>query len=183
MAFTGHVFLGMSVDGFISRPDDALDFLDRTDGSGEPGDAGFTDFVTSVDALLMGRGTYRVIAGVEEWPYQGKPVHVVSSTLDPGADPRITVHRSLDDAVGALDAAGYRRVYLDGGSTVRQLLARGRVQTLCLSRVPVLVGEGFSLFGPLPADVDLEHVSTEVLGGGMVQTTYRVRESSRGTTA
>ncbi len=66
---------------------------------------------------------------------------------------------------------------------MRQLLARGRVQTLTLSRVPVLVGEGFSLFGPLPHDVDLEHVSTEVLGGGMVQTTYRVRESSRDATA
>jgi dihydrofolate reductase len=88
----------------------------------------------------------------------------------------------VDGAVAALDAAGYARVYLDGGSTVRQLLARGRVQTLTLARVPVLIGEGFSLFGPLPADVDLEHVGTEVLGGGMVQTTYRVRESSPGAT-
>jgi dihydrofolate reductase len=74
-------------------------------------------------------------------------------------------------------------VYVDGGQTVRSMLARGRVKTLTLSRVPVLVGEGFSLFGPLPADVHLEHVSTQVLGGGMVQTTYDVRESSRPATA
>ncbi len=87
------------------------------------------------------------------------------------------MHRTLDAAVEALDAAGHARVYLDGGSTVRQLLARGRVQTLTLSRVPVLIGEGFPLFGPLPADVPLEHLSTEVLGGGMVQTTYRVTAS------
>ena len=177
MAFTGHVFLGMSVDGFIARPDDDLGWLESR--GAEAGDAGFTPFVASVDALLMGRGTYRVIAPHAEWPYQGKPVHVVSSTLDPAAAPRVTVHRTLDQAVAALDAAGYARVYLDGGATVRQLLARGRVQTLTLSRVPVLIGEGFSLFGPLPADVPLEHVSTEVLGGGMVQTTYRVGESSR----
>lgn len=183
MAFTGHVFLGLSVDGFIARPDDGLDFLEVTDGSGSPGDAGFTDFVSSVDALLMGRGTYRVIAPEAEWPYQGKPVHVVSSTLDPGADPRVTVHRTLDEAVAALDAAGHERVYVDGGQTVRSMLARGRVQSFTLSRVPVLVGEGFSPFGALPADVHLEHVSTEVLGGGMVQTTYDVRESSRPATA
>ena len=152
-------------------------------GGAEAGDAGFTPFVGSVDALLMGRGTYRVIAPHAEWPYQGKPVHVVSSTLDPAAHPRITVHRTLDAAVAALDAAGHARVYVDGGQTVRSMLARGRVQTLTLSRVPVLIGEGFSLFGPLSADVDLEHVATEVLGGGMVQTTYRVRESSRHATA
>jgi dihydrofolate reductase len=181
MAFTGHVFLGLSVDGFIARPDDGLDFLEVTDGSGSPGDAGFTEFVASVDALLMGSGTFRVIAPHDDWPYQGKPVHVVSTTLDP--DPRVTVHRTLDEAVAALDAAGHDRVYVDGGQTVRSMLARGRVKTLTLSRVPVLVGEGFSLFGPLPADVHLEHVSTQVLGGGMVQTTYDVRESSRPATA
>ncbi len=174
MTFTGHVFLGMSVDGFIARLDDDLGWLESR--GGEAGDAGFTPFVDSVDALLMGRGTYRVIAPHEEWPYQGKPVHVVSTTLDPDADPRITVHRTLDRAVAALDDAGYRRVYLDGGRTVQSLLALGRVQTLTLSRVPVLIGEGFTLFGRQPADVDLEHVETTVLGGGMVQTTYRVRE-------
>lgn len=175
MTFTGHVFLGMSVDGFLARLDDDLGWLESR--GAEAGDAGFTPFVASVDALLMGRGTYRVIAPHAQWPYQGKPVHVLSSTLDVGADPRITVHRTLDAAVEALDAAGHARVYLDGGSTVRQLLARGRVQTLTLSRVPVLIGEGFPLFGPLPADVPLEHLSTEVLGGGMVQTTYRVTAS------
>ncbi|SCX56828.1 Dihydrofolate reductase [Klenkia marina] len=181
MTFTGHVFLGLSVDGFIARHDDGLDFLETTDGSGSPGDAGFTAFVESVDALLMGRGTYRVIEPHGEWPYQGKPVHVVSSTLDPAADPRVVVHRDLDEAVAALEAAGYGRVYVDGGQTVRTMLACGRVQTLTLSRVPVLVGEGFSLFGPLPGDVHLEHTSTEVLGGGMVQTTYRVQGPAAGT--
>jgi dihydrofolate reductase len=176
MTFTGHVFLGMSVDGFIARDDDSLDFLS---GSGEgAGDAGFTPFVDSIDALLMGRGTYDVIAGEQEWPYQGKPLHLLSTTVADDADPRVAaVHRTADDAIAALDDTGYRRVYVDGGRTVRELLARGRIQTLTLSRVPVLIGSGASLFGPLPRDVELEHVSTEVLGGGMVQTTYRVRES------
>lgn len=179
MTFTGHVFLGLSVDGFIARPDDDLGWLESR--GAEAGDAGFTPFVASVDALLMGRGTYRVIAPSDEWPYQGRPVHVLSSTLAADADPRVTVHRTLDDAVAALEAAGYGRVYLDGGRLVRSMLARGRVQTLTLSRVPVLIGEGHTLFGPLPGDVDLEHVETTVLGGGMVQTTYRVREQGPAT--
>ena len=48
---------------------------------------------------------------------------------------------------------------------------------MTLSRVPVLIGEGVPLFGSLTADVALEHVRTDVLDGGMVQTKYRVLPS------
>jgi len=170
--FRGCVFLGLSVDGFIARPDGDLSWL--TSRGEAAGDAGFTPFVESVDALIMGRGTYDVIAGETEWPYLGRPVHVLSSRLAVDADSRITVHVGLDEAVAALSAAGYRRVYVDGGRTVGSFLAAGLIDELTLSRVPVLIGQGPSLFGPLPTDVDLEHVRTEVLTGGMVQTTYRV---------
>ncbi len=172
MAFSGCVFLGLSVDGFIARPDGDLSWL--TDRGAAAGDAGYTEFMAGIDALVLGRSTYDVVVGFGEWPYGERPVHVLSTTLAPDADPRVTVHADLDAAITALDDAGYGRVYLDGGRTVRSFLAAGRVAELTLSRVPVLIGEGASLFGPLPADVALEHVRTEVLGGGMVQTTYRV---------
>jgi dihydrofolate reductase len=181
--FTGSVFLGMSVDGFIARLDDDLSFLDggsdsTTPDDGEGGDYGFAEFVAGIDALLMGRGTYKVIEDVDEWPYQGKPVHVLSTTLEPGADPRITVHRSFDEAVAALAGAGYRRVYVDGGRTVHQFLRAGLVADLTLSRVPVLIGTGHTPFGELAADIPLEHVRTRTFRGGMVQTTYRVVRST-----
>ena len=179
--FTGSVFLGMSVDGFIARPDGDLSWLTGGGEAGGPpddgagGDFGFAAFVSAVDALVMGRGTYEFLAPMTEWPYQGKPVHVLSTTLAQGADDRITVHRSFDAAVAALSAAGYRRVYVDGGRTVHAFLAAGLIADLTLSRVPVLIGAGHTPFGPLPADVALDHERTEVMAGGMVQTTYRVR--------
>jgi dihydrofolate reductase len=181
VSFTGSVFLGMSVDGFIARSDGDLSWLTGgAEAGGAPddgggGDFGFSRFVSSIDALVMGRGTYEFLAPLDEWPYQGKPVHVLSTSLEPDADPRVTVHRSFDEAVAALDAAGYRRVYVDGGRTVRAFLAAGLVGDLTLSRVPVLIGSGHTPFGELPADVALEHEHTEVFPGGMVQTTYRVR--------
>lgn len=171
-AFSGCVFLGLSVDGFIARPDGDLSWL--TSRGEAAGDAGFTPFVESVDALVMGRATYEVISGETDWPYLGRPVHVLSSKVGSDADPRIIVHASFGDLVAALGAAGYRRVYVDGGRTVRTFLEAGLIDELTLSRVPVLIGEGPSLFGPLPSDINLEHVRTQVLGGGMVQTTYRV---------
>ncbi|MCV2488136.1 dihydrofolate reductase family protein [Geodermatophilus sp. YIM 151500] len=199
-SFTGHVFLGMSVDGFIARPDGDLSFLfgdgegtgdapaapgggGGSDGGpdggsdGEPeDDFGFGAFLDGIDALLMGRSTYDFIAGEREWPYRGKPLHVLSTTLEDGADARVAgVHRSLAEAVAALDAAGHRDVYVDGGRTVHDAIAAGLIGTLTLSRVPVLVGEGHTPFGRLPADVRLAHVRTRTFPGGMVQSTYRVR--------
>ena len=84
-SFTGSVFLGMSVDGFIARLDGDIGWL--TGGAdaggppddGEGGDFGFADFVSGIDGLVMGRGTYDVIAPFGEWPYQGKPVHLLST--------------------------------------------------------------------------------------------------------
>ncbi|NUL44953.1 dihydrofolate reductase [Cellulosimicrobium funkei] len=166
------VFLGLSVDGRIARPDGDLEWL--TSRGAAAGDAGFTPFVESVDAVVMGRRTYEVIASEEHWPYLDRPMHVISTTLAADGDPRITVHRSGEAAVHALQRDGHRRVYADGGETVRWFLASGLVDELTLSQVPVLIGEGPTLFGPLSGDVNLEHVRTAVLDGGMVQTTYRV---------
>ncbi len=84
------------------------------------------------------------------------------------------VHRDFDSAMQALTDAGYKRVYVDGGQTARSFLAAGLITEMTLSHVPVLIGEGVSLFGPLPEDISLEHFETDVLNGGMVQTKYRV---------
>lgn len=186
-SFTAAVFLGMSVDGFIARLDGDLSWLTGesdappADGEEAPapddgggGDFGFGEFVRGVDAVLMGRSTYSFIAPFADWPYEGRPVHVLSSTLAEGTDTRITVHRSFEDAVEALSAAGYQRVYVDGGRTVHAFLAAGLVGELTLSRVPVLIGTGLTPFGPLPHDLRLEHLVTRDYPGGMVQSTYRV---------
>jgi dihydrofolate reductase len=183
-SFTGSVFLGMSVDGFIARLDGDIGWLtggaeaDGPPDDGAGGDFGFGDFASGIDALIMGRSTYDFIKSFAEWPYQGKPVHVLSTTLTPGADPRITVHRSFDEAVAALTVAGYRRVYVDGGRTVHTFLRAGLIADLTLSRVPVLIGTGHTPFGELSADVLLEHVRTQTYPGGMVQSSYRVRRNA-----
>src|ERR1700682_2281359 len=70
------VFVGTSVDGFIARLNGDLDFLPA--GGGEP--HGYTEFMASVDALVIGRKTFETVLAFPVWPYGDKRGVVLSST-------------------------------------------------------------------------------------------------------
>jgi dihydrofolate reductase len=54
------------------------------------------------------------------------------------------------------------------------------IQRLVLTRIPVLLGDGIPLFGPLRHDVRLKHVGTRAFPSGMVQSEYLVPEAEDG---
>ncbi|GAB3533275.1 dihydrofolate reductase family protein [Arthrobacter tecti] len=173
--WAGHVFIGMSVDGMIARADDDLDWL--TGGTAgdadDPDKSGFTEFMRSVDHMVMGRSTYEIVLSMGEWFYGDTPVLVLSTRLQTD-DSRVHIVRSLEEAVARLDDDGARSVYVDGGRTVRSFLAAGLIRSLTLTRVPVLIGEGKPLFGALPADIRLQLAEMKSFKGGAVQTRYTV---------
>jgi dihydrofolate reductase len=170
------VFIGTSVDGFIARLNGDLDFL-PVDG-GEP--HGYTEFMASVDALVIGRKTYETVLSYADWPYGDKRVVVLSSRpLDFSAlrGAKGVVEQmggAPAEIVAKLAARGVRHVYLDGGVTIQGFLRAGLVQRLVITRVPVLVGEGIPLFGSLPRDVRLHHVATQHYPSGLVKSEYEV---------
>ena len=71
-----------------------------------------------------------------------------------------------------LEARGMNHVYVDGGDTIQRFLRAGVIDRMTVTRVPVLIGEGIPLFGPLAADVKLKHVETRTFPSGLVQTVY-----------
>ena len=73
-----------------------------------------------------------------------------------------------------LAASGTRKVYVDGGVTVQRFLRAGLIQSLTITRVPVLIGQGIPLFGALPADIHLRHVATQAYASGLVKSEYQV---------
>jgi dihydrofolate reductase len=170
------VFIGTSVDGFIARLNGDLDFL-PVDG-GEP--HGYTEFMASVDALVIGRKTYETVLSYADWPYGDKRVVVLSSRpLDFSAlrGAKGVVEQmggAPAEIVAKLAARGVRHVYIDGGVTIQGFLRAGLVQRLVITRVPVLVGEGIPLFGSLPRDVRLHHVATQHYPSGLVKSEYEV---------
>ena len=169
------VFVGTSLDGFIARPDGTLDFLSA--GEAEPEPFGFEEFLSTVDALVMGRNTYEVVLPFPTWPYGAKPVFVLSSRPLPPPPDGAIVERILGtppEVLSQLSTRGFGHVYVDGGATIQAFLRAGLVQRLVVSRVPVLIGAGIPLFGALDRDIQLRHVATRHFSSGLVQSEYEV---------
>ncbi len=170
------VFIAASLDGFIARQDGDIDWLGEPEEDGD--DHGFTAFMDSVDMLVMGRNTFeKVLSFGVEWPY-AKPVIVLTSR--PLEIPSDLVGRvesmagTPAEIVEALEARGAGHLYIDGGKTIQAFLDAGIIQRLIITRIPILLGEGIPLFGPLANDIRLRHITTQTCSGGMVQSEYQV---------
>jgi dihydrofolate reductase len=168
------VFIGATVDGFIARPNGDLDFL-PADG-GEP--HGYKEFMDGVDTIVIGRKTFETVLAFPDWPYGSKRVVVLSSRpIDLSAVRGGVVEQmagSPAEIVSKLAASGAGHLYLDGGITIQGFLRAGLVQRLIITRVPVLIGEGVPLFGALPRDLPLRHISTQHYPSGLVKSEYQV---------
>lgn len=174
---TGHVFIATSLDGYIARPNGALDWLMESTRPGE--DNGFERFMAHMDGIVMGSGTYRAVLGFEAWPYD-KPVVVMSRRLGNDGVPghlrgRVEITGEEPRAVfRRLSNAGWRRAYVDGGAVIRSFLREDLIVELTVTRAPVLIGKGLPLFGAIGRDVRLVHEETQAFASGLVQSRYRV---------
>ena len=165
------VYIATSVDGFIARPDGGLDWLKRVEVEGE--DYGYQRFFDSIDALVMGRGTYDVVRAFPVWPYGDKRCIVM--THRPLA-PRVK-EESFSGEPAALLARlgeeGVKRVYVDGGVVIGQFLAAGLIEELTISQIPVLLGRGLPLF-TAAVEQDLVLLESRSFPSGLVQARWRV---------
>ena len=116
---------------------------------------GFENFMDSVDGLVMGRHTYEKVLAFDQWPYR-KPVVVLSKSLRQDRVPAKLsgkVHLSADTPQALMESLyrrGWKRVYVDGGQVIQSFLTAGLIEDLIITRIPVLLGSGRPLFGPLP---------------------------------
>jgi len=177
MRTSGHVFIATSVDGYIARSNGDIGWLSRYATGSE--DTGYEAFMASVDGLVMGRGTFETALSFDAWPYR-KPVVVLSRALSQADIPndlkgKVSISTLAPGALmEALNAAGWRRAYVDGGKVIQAFLRDTLISDIILTRVPVLLGSGIPLFGALTTDLALRHVTTRSFASGLVQTTYEV---------
>lgn len=171
------VFIATSLDGFIARPDGNIDWLHEGEQI-EGEDFGYQAFFDSVDALIMGRNTMQMVLSFGSWPYEDKRVIILSNSLKELPEQlagKVELYSGpIKDLMAALQGDGCKRVYVDGGKTIQSFLNQSLITDLTITRIPILLGMGISLFEGLEKEVPLKHISTISYENGFVSSRYEI---------
>ncbi|MBV9946609.1 MAG: dihydrofolate reductase family protein [Myxococcales bacterium] len=176
--------LAVSVDGFITGRDPGPGHGLGNGGMlfdwyGDPDNAPtYREVIARVGAVVTGRTTYDHSEGFGGGsPHPTAPMVVVSHRPRPAeyaASERQSFAGSIEAAVEHAQAlAGDKDVAIQGGVTLSSAIQAGLVDEVILHQVPVLLGAGRRLFGPLTGQVPLTLVDA-VTGAGVTHLRYRI---------
>ena len=167
------LYIAMSLDGYIAKPDGDLGFLSVAELEGE--DYGYAKFTDSVDTVILGRKTYdKVLSMGVELPYPGKEVYVFTRTAKPAAGKLNFYSGELKELVEELKNQDGKNIYCDGGSeTIHLLLQDDLIDELIVSIIPVLLGDGIPLFRTGFPEKKLKLIRSESFRSGLVQVHYK----------
>lgn len=159
--------LAVTLDGYIAGPNGEYDWC-LTDA-----DYGMTNFLKSVDCLLMGRKTYDLVLQYGP-PYPEKTIYVFSRTLKkPDFDNVVIVDKNIPSFIYSLKRTSQKNSWLFGGAEIIYLLSNhGLIDEMVLSVHPVLLGNGIPLF---KNEVRRNLMLTDLTQypSGLVQLTYQ----------
>ncbi|MBA9078242.1 MULTISPECIES: dihydrofolate reductase family protein [Rufibacter] len=141
------LYIAMSLDGYIAKEDDNLDFLSLVERPGE--DFGYADFQHTVDTLIWGRRTYEKVLtfGDTQYLHKDKNVYVLSRSKT-GREGHVQFYGgNLKELIATLKQQPGKDIYCDGGGEiVAALLQEDLIDRLIVSIIPHLLGSGIRLF-------------------------------------
>jgi dihydrofolate reductase len=167
------VYIGTSLDGFIARKDGDIDWLTRF--ANDEAIRAYEKFISGIDAIVIGRGTFEKVLTFPSWPYQ-KKTFVLSTSIKQVPDilgEKITVlSMKPRELLNYLSSNGFANIYVDGGKVIQEFLKEDLIDKLIISKVPVLIGSGIPLFDYLETDLQFKHIQTQVSSNGLVRSYY-----------
>ena len=169
------VFIATSMDGYIADKNGGIDWLHSIPNPAN-NDMGYTEFMNTVDALIMGRATFETVCSFDiEWPYN-KPVFVLSNSLEkvPQAlsDKAEIVSGPLKEVLKSIRSKGYYKLYIDGGQTIQSFLKEDLIDELTITIIPILLGGGTPLFADLEKPLNFNCTKTTTYLEKVVQNTF-----------
>lgn len=175
MNTSNRVFIATSLDGFIADSEGKIDFLDTFPEINQI-DSGYFSFTADIDAMVMGRVTFDTVCGFGiDWPYQ-KPVFVLSNSLTELPEKYQgkveLVNGPLSQVLANLHQRGFYKLYIDGGKTIQSFLQEDLIDEMIITVIPVLLGSGFSLFGPVKDSLIFECKETKLFLDKIVQNRF-----------
>lgn len=169
------LFIAMSLDGYISKPNDDLTFLKLVEKEGE--DYGYSEFISKIDTIIIGRKTYDYVLkeiGSSHYDNGQRDVYVITRTERPQVGRTIFYTGNITELIKRLKSEKGKNIYCDGGAEViNELLKHDLIDEFKISVIPVLLGDGTRLFKDGRSEQTLEFVTMKSFETGLTQLQYK----------
>jgi dihydrofolate reductase len=160
--------LACSLDGYIARLDESVDWLL------DDQDYGLTEFFASVGAAVMGRKTHDFMVTHGQTSMPGIANYVFSRNPSPQKYEGVQwVSGDPVSLVNRLKAEEGKDIWLMGGSNLAQAFFNARlVDEVSLTIMPILLGDGIPLFTKPQVETPLKLTAQRAYASGVMQLTY-----------
>ncbi len=167
------LYIAVSLDGKIAKPDGSVNWLHELPVP-EGEDYGYSSLMESVDTTLMGHSTYKQIIGFDiPFPYQDKTNYVFSRSPQPEAEFVEFVSENVEGFVQKLKEQEGKDIWLIGGGQLNTTLFNADlVDEILIYVMPIVLGEGISLFGDFPKEKVLKLEETKSYSSSVVMMRY-----------
>jgi dihydrofolate reductase len=166
------LYIAMSLDGYIAKPNDDLSFLSIVEKVGE--DYGYSELLSQVDTIILGRKTYDWVMQLGELPYKDKNVYIITRTFRPNKGKIVFYSGNLRELIHSLKIQNEKNILCEGGAEiVNELLRKDLIDELIISIIPILVGKGIRLFDENRPEQKLKLISVKTFESGLIQLHYK----------
>src|ERR1700722_9198312 len=174
------VYIGISADGYIARPDGDIQGLNRRP---DTIDYGMRAFYPTIDTILWGRKTYDWAldydrkTGSKGGIFDTRLANYIFSRkppkeITPGVE---FVSEPIKDFAQRLRATPGKHIWMmGGGELIASFLDAGEIDEFDIHVIPNFIGEGIPLMVPRHRDIGLRLLSTKKYPDGVVEVRYEV---------
>jgi len=166
------VYIAMSIDGYIARPDGDLDWLSAVEVAGE--DYGYGEFIKTVDTVILGRKTYDKILslGTPFW-HSGKQCYVITRTAKPTEGDINFYTGDIPALLEQIRKQPGKNIFVDGGAQiVNECMKHQLVDEFIISIIPVFLGSGIVLFNEGRPEMKMKLAGSKSFPSGLLQLHY-----------
>lgn len=143
------LFIAMSLDGYIADKDGSVNWLEETGETG--GIDSYDKFIKNIDTVVIGWNTYKQIVdelSPDIWPYEGMKSYVLTHRKKVGnRDDIVFTDKNIVDLLNEIRSEDGKDIWICGGAkVVKQIHNENLIDEYHLSIMPVILGDGVSLF-------------------------------------
>jgi len=172
------LYIAISLDGYIAKPNDNLDFLEIVQHLNE--DYGYSNFMNSVDTIITGRKTYDwVMSMTTIYPNADKKTYVITKQERESNGNLEFYTGDLKELAIRLKKETGKNIFCEGGAEiVNELLNFKLIDECIISIIPIILGDGIRLFKRGFPEQKFELISSESFKSGLVQLHYRMTDNT-----